>query len=174
MRFWSCPHSRHRHGTTPHLTEYSRSGHKHVKKSCPRWGSNPRLQDSGADALPAEPRLQLILLSIIAECYRCAAMRLTANYNVALSASTLAAQQPPTSRPALVQALHIATSWLKDKQLCRRTASLQHRVIYRLYDTAEKIVTSFWKIRKHIVVLDVCFRFRCGMPRHLLQKWCLA
>ena len=34
-RFWSCPHNRSRHGTAPHLTEYSRSGHKHVKNSFP-------------------------------------------------------------------------------------------------------------------------------------------
>ena len=91
-RFWSCPHSRHRHGTTLHLTEFSRSGHKHVKNLVQGEAQTHDLNEWGADALPAEPRLLLILLVIIAECDRYAAMRLTANYNVALSDSTLGAQ----------------------------------------------------------------------------------
>ena len=42
------------HGTTPQLTEYSRRGHNHVKKSCPRWCLNLQPPDGGAYALPAE------------------------------------------------------------------------------------------------------------------------
>ena len=89
-RFWSCLHSR--HGTTLHLTEFSRSGHKHVKNLVQSEAETHNHNEWGADALPAEPRLLLILLVIIAECDRYAAMRLTANYNVALSDSTLGAQ----------------------------------------------------------------------------------
>ena len=62
-----------------------------MEKSCPRWDSNPRPQDLGADALPTEPRLLMITMGIIVECERNAAMRFTANKNVALSANTIAA-----------------------------------------------------------------------------------
>ena len=46
----------------------------------------------------------MITLAVIAECNRNVAMRFAANKNVALSSSTIAAQQSakPTSRPALV------------------------------------------------------------------------
>ena len=56
-----------------------RSGHKHVENTCPRWDSNPRPQDWGADALPIEPRQLLITSQIFAESVRYAAMRLSAN-----------------------------------------------------------------------------------------------
>ena len=46
---------------------------------------------SHADDLPSEPRQLMTTLVIIAECYRNAAMRFTANKNVALPASPIAA-----------------------------------------------------------------------------------
>ena len=68
-----------------------RSGHKHVEKCWPRWDSNQRPPELWADAIPTEPRLHMISLTLIAECGRYAAMRFTANKIVALSASTIAA-----------------------------------------------------------------------------------
>ena len=53
--------------------------------------SNPGPLKSMADALPSEPRPLMITLVIIAEYHRNAAMRFTANKNVAFSASTIAA-----------------------------------------------------------------------------------
>ena len=63
---------------------YAEAG-TNVEKSCPKWDSNSRPQGYGADALPAEP------VAIIAYCEVNAAMRFTANKNVALSASAVAA-----------------------------------------------------------------------------------
>ena len=54
-------------------------------------GLEPKTEVYGADALPSELQLQLINLYIIAERHRDAAMRFTANKNVALSASAIAA-----------------------------------------------------------------------------------
>ena len=60
-------------------------------KACPRWDSYPRPLDYGADILPTEPQLLLIIGRIIAESYRVAAMRFSANKNVALSAGAITA-----------------------------------------------------------------------------------
>ena len=68
-----------------------RSGYRHVEKSYPWWESNPQPQELGANALPSEPRQLMITKVIIAEFDRNAAMRFTANKNVALSASPIAA-----------------------------------------------------------------------------------
>ena len=54
-------------------------------------GLEPTTSRLGVDALPTEPRLQLIMKAMIAESARNAAMRLTANENVALSASAITA-----------------------------------------------------------------------------------
>ena len=39
-----------------HSGRLCRSGHKHVKRSCPRWDWNPRYHYSETDALQVEPR----------------------------------------------------------------------------------------------------------------------
>ena len=83
--FWSCPLSRSRGGTIPHLL------------CMPKWAQicGKMFSHVGLDpyALPTEPRLQMssLVIYVIAECDRNAAMRLTANKNFALSASTITA-----------------------------------------------------------------------------------
>ena len=48
------------------------SEHKHVRKSCSKWVSNPGPQDSEADVLPLEPQWLIIPLHVWLVCGLCA------------------------------------------------------------------------------------------------------
>ena len=91
VRYWSCPLSRNQDRIIPGRPHMPKQAQTCKKKACPWWDSNPRLQDLGADTLPTETWFLMISHSIIAECCPSAAMRFTANKNVALSVSTITA-----------------------------------------------------------------------------------
>ena len=76
-----------------------------MEKCQPWWDLNAQTHDHTADALPTEPRPLMISMAIIGKCHRNGAMRFTDNKNVALSASTITAEQSarPTSRRALIE-----------------------------------------------------------------------